>query len=348
MVNNKIERDLYPNEMYKKYCKELGGYVNVLYEENKLLLNDVELDEGNKFRLLYLSRYLGYEEKYGNLLVKDRVGKDGVKHLTKRDLKNILNISKETFNDFLFKCKNLNLILEEEGKFYISDKYFYKGNERFGKTYLKLFINPLRKLYNSSTSRGHKIIFNMYRLIPYENKEHKIEINKIRNEIDISNLARFIKSIDEISNEKFISRDNKYLILSEKLGSKYNILSNEGIELPKLSYSEGENKIAKFLRDNNIKFYEEYSFPNLFGTGGGLLRYDFYLPKYNLIIEFNGLQHREFIQYFHKTHEEFERLKEHDKRKRIYALEHNIDLLDIWYYNEDNIEYILKNHLKLN
>ena len=36
MVNNKIERDLYPNEIYKKYCKELGGYVNVLYEENKL------------------------------------------------------------------------------------------------------------------------------------------------------------------------------------------------------------------------------------------------------------------------------------------------------------------------
>ena len=77
------------------------------------------------------------------------------------------------------------------------------------------------------------------------------------------------------------------------------------------------------------------------------MRYDFYLPKYNLIIEFNGLQHREFIQYFHKTQEEFERLKEHDKRKRIYALEHNIELLDIWYYNEDNIEYILKNHLKL-
>ena len=46
------ERDLYPNEMYKKYCKELGGYVNVLYEENKLLLDEVELDEGNKFRLL--------------------------------------------------------------------------------------------------------------------------------------------------------------------------------------------------------------------------------------------------------------------------------------------------------
>ena len=59
------------------------------------------------------------------------------------------------------------------------------------------------------------------------------------------------------------------------------------------------------------------------------------------------MQHREFIQYFHKTHEEFERLKEHDKRKRIYALEHNIELLDIWYYNEDNIEYILKNYAVL-
>ena len=159
------ERDLYPNEMYKKYCKELGGYVNVLYEENKLLLDEVELDEGNKFRLLYLSTYLGYEEKYGNLLVKDRVGKDGVKHLTKKDLKKLLKLSRNTFGEFIKEMKELNLILEEEGKFYISDKYFYKGNERFGKTYLKLFINPLRKLYNSSTSRGHKIIFNMYRLI---------------------------------------------------------------------------------------------------------------------------------------------------------------------------------------
>ena len=49
----------------------------------------------------------------------------------------------------------------------------------------------------------------MYRLIPYENKEHKIEINKIRNEIDIRNLARLIKSIDEISNE--IKRSPQYL-----------------------------------------------------------------------------------------------------------------------------------------
>ena len=135
------ERDLYPNEMYKKYCKELGGYVNVLYEENKLLLDEVELDEGNKFRLLYLSTYLGYEEKYGNLLVKDRVGKDGVKHLTKKDLKKLLKLSRNTFGEFIKEMKELNLILEEEGKFYISDKYFYKGNERFGKTYLKLFIN---------------------------------------------------------------------------------------------------------------------------------------------------------------------------------------------------------------
>ena len=46
------ERDLYPNEMYKKYCKELGGYVNVLYEENKQLLYDVDVNkEGKTFWL---------------------------------------------------------------------------------------------------------------------------------------------------------------------------------------------------------------------------------------------------------------------------------------------------------
>ena len=90
------ERDLYPNEMYKKYCKELGGYVNVLYEENKQLLYDVDVITSDKLRLLYLSTYLGYEEKYGNLLIKKRVSENGVKHLTKDDIKK-MRISYSTY-----------------------------------------------------------------------------------------------------------------------------------------------------------------------------------------------------------------------------------------------------------
>lgn len=38
---------------------------------------------------------------------------------------------------------------------------------------------------------------------------------------------------------------------------------------------------------------------------------------------------------------------EHDKRKRNYAKEHNINLLEIWYYDIDNIEDILLERLQI-
>jgi hypothetical protein len=42
------------------------------------------------------------------------------------------------------------------------------------------------------------------------------------------------------------------------------------------------------------------------------------------------------------------RQQEHDKRKKEYAQQNNINLLEIWYWDFDNIEQILNNELKLN
>ena len=47
---------------------------------------------------------------------------------------------------------------------------------------------------------------------------------------------------------------------------------------------------------------------------------------------------------------QFEIQQEHDKRKQEYAKAHDIKLLEIWYYDNDNIEEILNkelNNLKL-
>ena len=45
--------------------------------------------------------------------------------------------------------------------------------------------------------------------------------------------------------------------------------------------------------------------------------------------------------------EDFERQLEHDRRKKEYAKQNNINLLEIWYYDIDNIEEILINELNL-
>ena len=73
----------------------------------------------------------------------------------------------------------------------------------------------------------------------------------------------------------------------------------------------------------------------------GNLSYDFYLPQYNLLIEYQGEQHEKYVKGFHKSKRDFERQQEHDRRKKQYAIDNNIKLLEIWYWDFDNVEDIL-------
>ena len=106
--------------------------------------------------------------------------------------------------------------------------------------------------------------------------------------------------------------------------------------------SHGERKIKDYLCNNHYKYIPQKTFSGLIGVGGGALSYDFYLPDYNLLIEYQG----EFHDGTAKIQTEIELLKqqEHDKRKRGYAQKHNIYLLEICYNDYDNIEQILNNY----
>ena len=113
--------------------------------------------------------------------------------------------------------------------------------------------------------------------------------------------------------------------------------------------SHGEKRIKMFLENQCINFIQQKSYALLLGIGGRRLSYDFYLPEYNLLIEFQGEQHEKPKEHF-GGEEQFKIQQEHDKRKREYAQLHNINLLEIWYYDIDNIESILLetiNNLKL-
>lgn len=111
--------------------------------------------------------------------------------------------------------------------------------------------------------------------------------------------------------------------------------------------SHGEGKIENFLKNNKIAYKKEKSFKGLVGLGNGLLKYDFYLKKYNLLIEFQGEQHEKPYERF-GGQVQFAKQQEHDKRKRNYAKEHNIELLEIWYWDFNNIEQILSEKLNIN
>jgi hypothetical protein len=118
-----------------------------------------------------------------------------------------------------------------------------------------------------------------------------------------------------------------------------------GTGCPKCNKSKGEKRINEYFDNNNIYHICQKEFPNLLGLGNGQLSYDFYLSNYNLLIEYQGLQHEKYCKGLHKSKEAFSIQQEHDIRKREYAQNNNINLLEIWYYDFENIEKILDKYL---
>lgn len=143
---------------------------------------------------------------------------------------------------------------------------------------------------------------------------------------------------------------NSPLIIKCPIGHITNTMTfgnfKQGHRCLKCQESKGEKKITNYLNNNNINFISQYKFNDLLGIGNGLLSYDFYLPKYNLLIEYQGEFHDGNITGSYKKDFDLEKQQEHDRRKRMYAKKNNIRLLEIWYWDFDNIEEILKLELK--
>ncbi len=106
--------------------------------------------------------------------------------------------------------------------------------------------------------------------------------------------------------------------------------------------SKGENRIKQFLKLYNIEYIHQYVFDNC--KNKRVLRFDFYLPQYNLCIEFNGKQHYESVDLF-GGEEYLELRKKLDKIKFDYCINNNINILVVPYWDYNNIEEILLKEL---
>jgi len=82
---------------------------------------------------------------------------------------------------------------------------------------------------------------------------------------------------------------------------------------PKCRTSKGERDIRIFLQENNIKFQEQKSFDECRYIDK--LRFDFYIPDYNILLEYQGEQHFVFSKIFHKDLDHFKVCKKRDNIK---------------------------------
>jgi predicted Zn-ribbon and HTH transcriptional regulator len=107
-----------------------------------------------------------------------------------------------------------------------------------------------------------------------------------------------------------------------------------GAGCPTCKESHGERSINEWLDANNISYQRQKVFDGC--RYKRALPFDFYLPVYNICIEYQGIQHYKPVDYF-GGQKSFESQMLRDKIKREYCKKNNIFLFEIPYYsNLDN------------
>lgn len=104
--------------------------------------------------------------------------------------------------------------------------------------------------------------------------------------------------------------------------------------------------ISKLLTEKEIEYIAEYSIC----IDDCRYRFDFYLPKYNLFIEYDGEQHYHIVRYSGTNTEKnklnFQKTQMRDKIKNKYCEDNNINLLRIPFWEQNNIETIISDCLQ--
>ena len=116
-----------------------------------------------------------------------------------------------------------------------------------------------------------------------------------------------------------------------------NLMDGHTISCGCFKGSKGENKISTILLENNIRFEKEKTYPNLILETQKFARYDFYLPDYNCLIEYDGIQHFKPGKSYYDNPEKFAKTQEYDNIKNQYAIENGITLIRIPYTHYENI-----------
>ena len=111
-----------------------------------------------------------------------------------------------------------------------------------------------------------------------------------------------------------------------------------GCGCPYCNNSKGENQVKRILSEQGIEFIEQAKFPDC--KDKHQLRFDFYIPKHNIFIEYNGEQHYRYCSTFHKTEEDFEDSKRRDAIKKNYAEQHGI-FIEIPYTEKHLRRYLI-------
>lgn len=246
-------------------------------------------------------------------------------HLSGKGCPKCGSVINKTTEDFIAQAKSIH------GNKYDYSNTKYVNNKTKVKIYCKncntyFLQTPINHLTGCGCSNC-----NPYKKLSLKEFIHKASV--IHNNIYDYSMVKYINSRSKINifckkcNKFFKQKPNNHLI---------------GNGCPFCKNSKGEIQIKNWLDKHSIKYEAQKRFSGCKDIRA--LPFDFYLPTYNLCIEYQGRQHYDegFDIYLkrYKTKEKakliYDKQKYHDDLKKAYCKQNGLNLLEIK-YNEDII-----------
>ena len=258
----------------------------------------------------------------------------------------------------------VKILCPEHGEFLQEPKSHMSGcgcsfcDDNKRKTNIKDFIKKSQEIHSNKYDyslvkyiNNHtkiKIIYPQHGIFtqtPYKHMNRKQGCPSCNGGIKF-NTEIFISKSKDIHGEKYDYSSVNYINSSTKveiickIHGIFKQIPNNHISkkygCPYCNESHGEKEICKILNNNNINYIRQYKFNNCRHILP--LPFDFYIPDFNLCIEFDGEQH---FRIFEKWggEENLLNIKRNDEIKNQFCKNNNIEILRIKY--NENIKDLL-------
>ena len=279
--------------------------------------------------------------------VKEYIEKEGYTLLSKEYINNSTNLDmlcpqghkyNANFNNFkkgyrCKKCAGLETVEFEYVKEYLFEQYNY--------TYIGGEYKNAKSELLIKCDKGHEFTTNWNKI-----QQGKCHCRECYNEYWYNKEKEYANKYGfEIINKEYANMQTKIKFKCSKghiFKKTFNAFKSNK-SCPYCSASSGEYAISLILDKLRIDGIFQHTFPNCKDVQ--VLPFDFYLPQYNLIIEYDGKQHFEIVPQF-DGEEGFIKRIIHDAIKNQYCEDNNINILRIPFWEFDNIEELITNKLK--